>query len=481
MADANFEVDSAYQSIAPGQGLSVDVAEDVALDLAKTLGEGADDYLKAYVNYRREQAGIPAMQSYDVKRVFNSPAMRALAQQEMSMSSSDVSGAEIRPPQAQAQDTPSVRSAPIQDVGVEFRSGVGVPRRPEKLEMEEAFAEATEQLGVGGLSEAAQEAERAAAKEKKLFEDLGQELKEFKIQPFRAYDNTMFAVVAAISAGLGAAAQSLTGVPNTAVKLINQAIDRDIQSQKDQYNALKDKTNVQNNVYGRAMNALGDAKKAEDVAKRLAYQTAIQRVDASEKRYSQNEQLRTTAQRYRDMFALESAKLGAMTARSRQDKQERSLSRAAAGLDQIETLIKGFDKIGTLDAALTQVGEFFGGITGRTALGSEEANKVFEDRLALRKNFPALIPTILRAAGEVGALSEQEQAGIREALNAALPGVSLSTIFAREEQSRQFKTNLKTLRAFLGVVGQAGSGAISKEAAREKLLSLAEDLQVLEG
>ena len=474
MADANFEVDSAYQSIAPGQGLSVDVAEDMALDLAKTLGEGADDYLKAYVNYKREQAGIPAMQSYDVKRVFNSPAMRALAQQEMSMSSSDVSSAEIRPPQAQAQDTPSGRSGPIQDVGVEFRSGVGVPRRPEKLEMEEAFAEAATQLGVGGLSKEAQEAERAAAKEKKLFEDLGQELKEFKIQPFRAYDNTMFAVVAAISAGLGAAAQSLTGVPNTAVKLINQAIDRDIQSQKDQYNALKDKTNVQNNVYGRAMNALGDAKKAEDVARRLAYQTATQRVDASEKRYSQNEQLRTTAQRYRDMFALESAKLGAMTGKGAGDRETHAVA-AEQGLNEISALIEAFgavqEKAGPATLALTDMAQ---SVVGPALFGitkQRDAEVFFRARNALKNTLPALTTSVLKAVGEKGNLSEDEQRRYQSILERALPQASLVDVFGAEERKRQFTDNVNLIRRVLGL--PAGN--------RERAKQLLDQIKQFEG
>ena len=480
MPDASFEASAEFSEVKPGQGLSMNVTEDLAIDVAGKMGAGGDAYLQNYVNYHREQAGIPAMQSYDVTKIFESPEIQALASQQMEQQAGEVSRSEIAALSEQVgrKERPHPQP-PVQLDERPLMSGVGVPARPDILEMEEALEAASVGLEVKGRTGERIKAEARLGKEESLFKDLGQELKEFKIQPFRAYDNTMFAVVAAISAGLGAAAQSLTGVPNTAVKLINDAIDKDIDAQKAQYNALKDKTNVQNNVYGRAMNALGDAKKAEDVTKRLAYQTAAQRVDASEKRHSQNEQLRVTAQRYRDMFATESAKIGARGGKT--TKEERASSRAAAGLAKIETLIKDFDKVGTLDAALTSVGEFFGGITGRTALGSAEANKVFEDRLALKKNFPALIPTILRAAGEVGALSEQEQAGIRESLNAALPGVSLSTIFARKAQSEQFKTNLKTLRTFLGVVGEAESGAISKEAAREKLLGLAAEIQALEG
>jgi len=480
---ASFVADSAYQSVAPSQGVSVDVSEDVAIDVAKTLGAGADDYLTNYVNYQREQAGIPAMQSYDVTKVFNSPAMQALAQQEMSLSASDVSRRDVKSAQGQAQDEPLAQDGPMQVAGAELRSAVGVPARPDVIELSEAFDEASAGLGLGGLAEESARAQERVSKEEALFKGLGQELKEFKIQPFRAYDNTMFAVVAAISAGLGAAAQSLTGVPNTAVKLINQAIDRDIQSQKDQYNALKDKTNVQNNVYGRAMNALGDAKKAEDVAKRLAYQTAIQRVDASEKRYSQNEQLRTTAQRYRDMFALESGKIASQAgkAMARKDKQERALVRAGASLEKIDKLIKDFEGAENSELFIAQVAELVGGITGRTLLGSTDANQFLEDRRALKKNFPALIPTILRAAGEVGALSEQEQQGIRDALNEALPGVALATIFAKEAQISQFRNNLDTLRTFLGVIRSAQSGGIDKDDAREQMLALAQQVAPLEG
>ena len=130
---------------------------------------------------------------------------------------------------------------------------------------------------------------------------------------------------------------------------------------------------------------------------------------------------------------------------------------------------------------MAQVAEFVGGITGRELLGSKDANQFLEDRRALKKNFPALIPTILRAAGEVGALSEQEQQGIRDALNAALPGVALATIFAKKAQVSQFRNNLDTLRTFLGVIRSAQSGDIDQDDAREQMLALAQQVAPLEG
>jgi hypothetical protein len=451
---ASFEADAAYQSVAPGQGVSVDVSEDVAIDVARTLGPGADGYLKNYVNYKREQAGIPAMQSYDVTQVFSSPAMQALARQEISMSASDVSRQEIAPAQEQVPDAPPPQAVPTQGAGAGLGSSVGVPARPDVTELSEAFEEASAGLGLGGLAGESARAQERVSKEEALFKNLGQELKEFKIQPFRAYDNTMFAVVAAISAGLGAAAQSLTGVPNTAVKLINQAVDRDIDAQKAQYNALKDKTNVQNNVYGRAMNALGDAKKAEDVAKRLAYQTAIQRVDASEKRYSQNEQLRATAQRYRDMFALESAKLSAVAGRGTGDRATHAVA-AEQGLNEISALIEGFgavqERAGPVTLALTDMAQ---SVVGPALFGitkQRDAEVFFRARNALKNTLPALTTSVLKAVGEKGNLSEDEQKRYQGILEKALPKASLVDVFGSEERKRQFTDNVNLIRKVLGL------------------------------
>ena len=65
--------------------------------------------------------------------------------------------------------------------------------------------------------------------------------------------------------------------------MVMDAVNKDVDAQKAEYNALKDKEQVQNNVYGRAMNALGDAKKAYAIASKLGYETAYKRLEQSEK------------------------------------------------------------------------------------------------------------------------------------------------------------------------------------------------------
>jgi len=444
MADASFETEAEFAQVQPGQGLSPDVTESVALTVMRGQ-PGEEDYLRTYVDYQMNAGKKPGQ--------FESQYLNNLAADQLSRRASGVTPQQI----AAARQEAPVSEAPMQEVPAPMPpalvSGVGVPRRPEKLEMEEAFAEATEQLGVVGLGDQRREAERTVAKEKKLFQDLGQELKEFKIQPFRAYDNTLFAVVAAITSGLGAAAQSLTGVPNTAVKLINQAVDRDVQAQKAKYNALKDKTNVQNNVYGRAMNALGDAKKAEDVAKRLAYQTAIQRVDASEKQYAQNEQLRLTAQRYRDLFALESAKFAAVAEAA--PEQKTHAKAAQEGLNEIDALITGFEAVqqreGPVTLAVTEMAE---SVVGPALFGitkQREAQEFFKRRRSLQSTLPALTTSVLKAVGEKGNLSEDEQRRYQAILENALPSASLADVFGAEERKRQFRSNVLLIRRILGL------------------------------
>jgi murein DD-endopeptidase MepM/ murein hydrolase activator NlpD len=60
-----------------------------------------------------------------------------------------------------------------------------------------------------------------------------QEISSGKIKPYFGKEDTGKKIMAAIAAGLGAYASAMTGTPNSALQIINDAIDRDLAVQKD--------------------------------------------------------------------------------------------------------------------------------------------------------------------------------------------------------------------------------------------------------
>tara|TARA_B100000929_G_scaffold252688_1_gene213228 strand:+ start:19794 stop:21047 length:1254 start_codon:yes stop_codon:yes gene_type:complete len=90
------------------------------------------------------------------------------------------------------------------------------------------------------------------------------EIMNYEIDANRAFKSTWQVVGAAIAAAAGAYAQGLSQgrVPNTALAIINKAIDRDIQAQKMELGRLQTAAGIKNNVYGRMLQMHGDELQA---------------------------------------------------------------------------------------------------------------------------------------------------------------------------------------------------------------------------
>lgn len=99
-------------------------------------------------------------------------------------------------------------------------------------------------------------------------------LASFEINPQRAFPNAFSKVAAVISVAMGAYAQGLSGgkLPNTALQIINTAIDRDIDAQKMEYQKLKGLVDEKRNVYAMAMRELGDETQATALLRTAAHQ-----------------------------------------------------------------------------------------------------------------------------------------------------------------------------------------------------------------
>jgi hypothetical protein len=220
----------------------------------------------------------------------------------------------------------------------------------------------------------------------------------------------MFAVVAALSAAMGAAAQSLTGVPNTAVKLINDAIDKDVAAQKAQYNALKDKADVQNNVYGRAMNALGDAKVAERQAKlgaRKAYELRLNalrkdRKDAT-RLNAEIDMFNTSNQAVMDKLQMQ---MSAKAAKGKEDGGYKSTVKEFVGsiLGITKELVAA--DIGVLDTIGLMGSQF---TPAALRLAKPENRDLLRRFGAMQGNLNLVINAVMKSSGDAGALGIEER------------------------------------------------------------------------
>lgn len=140
-------------------------------------------------------------------------------------------------------------------------------------------------------------------KAEKAFEgeiaSLEKDLREFKIEPNRAFKNTWQSVGAAIAVAMGAFAQGLSGgkVPNTALQIINDAVRRDIEAQKTEFEKQRGLLTTKNNVYGRMLRKHGDARRAESEAFAAGMSVVSQRLN----------QMRSKAQSQNQLAAIEDA------------------------------------------------------------------------------------------------------------------------------------------------------------------------------
>ena len=113
---------------------------------------------------------------------------------------------------------------------------------------------------------------RAEAKEKAQqdIDDAVAEVVSFKIDPRRFYKNTGTALASAVAVALGEFGSKLAGGPNTALAIINRAIDQDINAQKTELQGLKYGAAAAGNAYKRLLDQHGDAEKAERLAREQA-------------------------------------------------------------------------------------------------------------------------------------------------------------------------------------------------------------------
>ena len=114
------------------------------------------------------------------------------------------------------------------------------------------------------------------------------ELNTHVLNPYRIYQNGFAAIGSAIAVAIGAYAQGLSGgnLDNTALRILENAEKRDLEAQKSQYQAAKDKIGLANNLYKQMMDQFGneeDAMAAAQLTTRTYFQNEIKKREIAAK------------------------------------------------------------------------------------------------------------------------------------------------------------------------------------------------------
>ena len=123
-------------------------------------------------------------------------------------------------------------------------------------------------------------------KARRDIDDAVSEVTEMRINPNRMFHNTSSRVVAAIAAGLGEFGRQLRGGgTNTALQIINSAIDRDIDAQKQAIRTSEVGVRMQENSYKRLLDLHGDDERAELLTRQQALSFAKMKIGEITDRY----------------------------------------------------------------------------------------------------------------------------------------------------------------------------------------------------
>jgi len=190
-----------------------------------------------------------------------------------------------------------------------------------------------------------------------------------EIDPNRAFKTTGARVGSAIAIAMSALGQGMSGRagPNTAYKIINDAINRDIDLQKEELRTRKDVMRNKNNLYANMMAKFGNERSAELATAKAGMTAATQSLQALKATHkSQNAQLvideqiaKLDAEGQKKLAEL--YKLEGNMAISKMNIQGRAAARAGKGgaaktiqsaLAKLDLLPETFKKVGPIEGAV---------------------------------------------------------------------------------------------------------------------------------
>ena len=198
-----------------------------------------------------------------------------------------------------------------------------------------------------------------------------QELKDGTIDPNRAYGGVGGRVAAAFATAIGAFAQGISGgkIPNTALQIINSAIDRDIFAQKEEMRKRKDVLVNKNNIYAQMMKRFGDERMAEQAAINMGYNVAKMKIGELATRHKGAAQQAAaqqliaqaenkSAEGYAKLAQLVQQREARLRAGGKGSSEARNLFGLALG--EIKGLRQKFKKMGTWEAFRSGLAGFLG-------------------------------------------------------------------------------------------------------------------------
>lgn len=221
--------------------------------------------------------------------------------------------------------------------------------------------------------------EEAVARAQEAYAQAAAELKDYKINPdaFWANRSTLGKIGSVLAAALGGFAQGFSDgrVPNTALQLINQAIDRDLQAQ---FAAMKTKgsaVDAANNLLSRQYQQLGDLRAAKFNAKKLMLEGI--KVDVSNRiaaqRASQAQQAAMREQYNKDRE--HSRKVTEMGMKANQ--QKRKESKPPAKIEQ--TLDQQAGAIGKMKEIKKRVEKYYSMLGANAPLIDTDSKRIIDD------------------------------------------------------------------------------------------------------
>ena len=240
------------------------------------------------------------------------------------------------------------------------KEAAGIDYQEQANEMARAQGEAREKYDREIREyEALQERQRLALdKTEQEMRMAEQELKDGTIDPNRAYGGVGGRVAAAFATAIGAFAQGISGgkIPNTALQIINSAIDRDIFAQKEEMRKRKDVLINKNNIYAQMMKRFGDERMAEQAAINMGYNVAMMKIGELATRHKGAAQQAAAQQliaqaenkyaegnaRLAQLVQQRQARLGA-AGRAKQGQTQKLFKNALAGAKKLLTMWNNLD------------------------------------------------------------------------------------------------------------------------------------------
>ena len=290
------------------------------------------------------------------------------------------------------------------------------------------------------------------------YAQFSEDIRTFRINPFRLYENTLFAVTAAIAAGLGAAAQSLSGGgPNTGLEMVNRAIDMDVMRQKQEYDALKDSAAKQATLYGRAVQVYGTDKKAVLALKAAGMEMAHKKARLDMDKYKIDSQNKIYMNRaFADEFKTKKDALMGILSASKKAKAEEVAGYKKTAENAIEQ-IQGFINLykTTETGVATAFGSFFSDSDMVMSNLSKENQQIILLHQTAKSALPLLTNAIMKTSGDKGNLGAQERVIFRETADKLIPKITLIAAFsddAKQTAIDRAELALTDLIYMLGIV-----------------------------